>query len=92
MDLPASNNDFIKDTSFSSLPNSDVSLSSLSLSTNDLTAARLKLALSIIGEEAPDDAKMSFTELNFFPELKKIPRKQLRTLCVHGEKSHSITD
>lgn len=73
MNLPASNSECINDESFSSSANSDVSLSSLSRSTNDFTAARLKLALSLIGEEPLDDdnVKRSFIDLYFFPALEK---------------------
>lgn len=74
MNLPTSNSECIKDKTFSSsAPNSDASLSSLSRRTNDFTAARLKLALSMIGEEPPDDDKISFIDLCFFPALEKGP-------------------
>lgn len=69
MHIPASKSARIKDKTFSSLLNSDASLSSLSPSTNDFIAKRLRLALSLIGEEPLGDVKKSFIDLDFFPAL-----------------------
>lgn len=67
--LPASSNELIRDKTLSSPPNSPENLSSFSRSTNDFTADKLKLALSMMGEEPLDEARKSFIVIYFFPAL-----------------------
>ena len=67
--LPASSSDLIRDRTFSSAPNSEANFSSRN--TNDFIVEKLKPAFSLTGEESFGDAKRSFIDLIFFPDLQK---------------------
>lgn len=54
--LPASSNDLIRETTFSSDPNSLMNLSYFSRSTKDFIAEKLNAALSLTGDESLDEA------------------------------------
>jgi hypothetical protein len=70
MHIPGLKRALIKSTTFSSLLNSEVSLSSFSRNTKALTAERLK-PLSLAGEGLPDEDIKSFMDFVLLPALVK---------------------
>jgi hypothetical protein len=71
MHIPGLKRALIKSTTFSSLLNSEVSLSSFSRNTKALTAERLKPTLSLAGEGLPNEDIKSFMDFVLLPALVK---------------------